>query len=147
MTRIAVVQPARTLGEVERNVARIEDLIRDAHREHGADVVVVPEGLTTPNVYAKVMRSTPRPVDGQPLQMLTRLARELDCVVAGGFVAIRAVLVEIFGPAGAQAPILYGGSVKPSNAEEILHAAEVGGALVGGASLKADDFLGIIRAA
>ena len=62
-------------------------------------------------------------------------------------VAIRAVLVETFGPAGAQAPILYGGSVKPSNAEEILHAAEVGGALVGGASLKADDFLGIIRAA
>jgi triosephosphate isomerase len=62
-------------------------------------------------------------------------------------VAIRAVLVEKFGPAGAQAPILYGGSVKPSNAEEILHAAEVGGALVGGASLKADDFLGIIRAA
>lgn len=89
MTRIAVVQPALALGEVERNVARIEDLIRDAHREHGADVVVVPEALTTPNVYAKVMRSTPRPVDGQPMQMLTRLARELDCVLAGGFVAIR----------------------------------------------------------
>jgi triosephosphate isomerase len=62
-------------------------------------------------------------------------------------VAIRAVLVERFGPAGARAPILYGGSVKPANAEEILRAAEVGGALVGGASLKADDFLGIIRAA
>ncbi len=89
MTRIAVVQPALALGEVERNVARIEDLIRDAHREHGADVVVVPEGLTTPNVYAKVLRSTPRPVDGQPMQMLTRLARELDCVLGGGFVAIR----------------------------------------------------------
>jgi triosephosphate isomerase len=62
-------------------------------------------------------------------------------------VAIRAVLVERFGPAGTRAPILYGGSVKPANAEEILRAAEVGGALVGGASLKADDFLGIIRAA
>jgi triosephosphate isomerase len=36
--------------------------------------------------------------------------------------------------------------VKPSNADEILHADEVGGALVGGASLKAEDFLGIIRA-
>ena len=36
--------------------------------------------------------------------------------------------------------------MKPSNAAEILHAAEVGGALVGGASLKAADFLGIIRA-
>jgi triosephosphate isomerase len=59
--------------------------------------------------------------------------------------AIRAVLNETFGEAGARAPILYGGSVKPANAEEILHAAEVGGALVGGASLKAEDFLGIIR--
>jgi triosephosphate isomerase len=60
--------------------------------------------------------------------------------------AIRATLSEIFGQAGDVAPILYGGSVKPSNAAEILHAAEVGGALVGGASLKAEDFLGIIGA-
>jgi triosephosphate isomerase len=59
--------------------------------------------------------------------------------------AIRAVLNEMFGEAGARSPILYGGSVKPANAAEILHAAEVGGALVGGASLKAEDFLGIIR--
>jgi triosephosphate isomerase (TIM) len=60
--------------------------------------------------------------------------------------AIRATLREMFGPAGEASPILYGGSVKPSNAAEILHAAEVGGALVGGASLKATDFLGIIQA-
>jgi predicted amidohydrolase len=89
MTRIAVVQPALELGQVERNVARIEDLIRDARREHDAEVIVVPEGFATPNVYAKVMRSTPRPIDGQPLQMLTRLARELDCVLGGGFISIR----------------------------------------------------------
>lgn len=61
--------------------------------------------------------------------------------------AIRAALKEQFGEAGAKAPILYGGSVKPSNADEILKAAEVGGALVGGASLKAADFLPIVRAA
>jgi triosephosphate isomerase len=60
--------------------------------------------------------------------------------------AIRDTLSEMFAAAAARVPILYGGSVKPSNAAEILHAAEVGGALVGGASLKADDFLGIIRA-
>ncbi len=60
--------------------------------------------------------------------------------------AIRATLVEMFGEAAGAVPILYGGSVKPSNAAEILHADEVGGALVGGASLKADDFLAIIRA-
>jgi triosephosphate isomerase (TIM) len=61
--------------------------------------------------------------------------------------AIRATLVEMFGAEGEAAPILYGGSVKPSNAKEILGADEVGGALVGGASLKAEDFLAIISAA
>jgi triosephosphate isomerase len=59
---------------------------------------------------------------------------------------IRALLAERLGPNGAAAPILYGGSVKPDNAAEILKAPEVGGALVGGASLKAADFLAIIRA-
>ncbi len=61
--------------------------------------------------------------------------------------AIRLVLAEALGEAGRSAPILYGGSVKPSNAQEILAVREVGGALVGGASLKAGDFLDIIRAA
>jgi triosephosphate isomerase len=60
--------------------------------------------------------------------------------------AIRRTLDEKFGASGGSVPILYGGSVKPANAAEILHAREVGGALVGGASLKADDFLAIIRA-
>lgn len=62
-------------------------------------------------------------------------------------VAIRETLVELYGEAGKGPPILYGGSVKPSNAAEILKAKEVGGALVGGASLKAADFLGIVTAA
>ena len=60
--------------------------------------------------------------------------------------AIRATLLEMFGDAGRAVPILYGGSVKPANAREILAADEVGGALVGGASLKAEDFLAIVRA-
>jgi triosephosphate isomerase len=60
--------------------------------------------------------------------------------------AIRGVLINKFGQGGMTVPILYGGSVKPSNAAEILRASEVGGALVGGASLKAADFLPIIRA-
>ena len=60
--------------------------------------------------------------------------------------AVRAAMVARLGEGGRVAPILYGGSVKPSNAAEILAVAEVGGALVGGASLKAEDFLGIIRA-
>ena len=61
--------------------------------------------------------------------------------------ALRAVLVEKFGEQGRAVPILYGGSVKPDNAREILATPEVGGALVGGASLKAADFLAIIAAA
>lgn len=61
--------------------------------------------------------------------------------------AIRETLRAQFGPAGAEPAILYGGSVKPGNAAEILAVSEVGGALVGGASLKAADFLGIVAGA
>jgi triosephosphate isomerase len=60
--------------------------------------------------------------------------------------AIRAALKRNLGGAGETAPILYGGSVKPANAVEILATPDVGGALVGGASLKAADFLQIVRA-
>ena len=61
--------------------------------------------------------------------------------------AIRAALSARWGPAGFAPPILYGGSVKGENAAEILGLAEVGGALVGGASLTAAQFLPIVRAA
>lgn len=61
--------------------------------------------------------------------------------------AIRKCLVATLGAEGAKVRILYGGSVKPSNAAELLHIPEVDGALVGGASLKASDFLPIIEAA
>jgi triosephosphate isomerase len=60
---------------------------------------------------------------------------------------IRERLVARFGEAGRKIEILYGGSVNPKNAKEILAQPEVGGALVGGASLKASDFLTIIAAA
>ncbi len=61
-------------------------------------------------------------------------------------VLIRRLLVERFGEQGAQAiRIQYGGSVKPENAAELLNMPEIDGALVGGASLKADPFEGIVR--
>ncbi len=56
---------------------------------------------------------------------------------------IRDVLVARFSHEGARVRILYGGSVKPSNAAELMGVANVNGALVGGASLKAADFLAI----
>jgi triosephosphate isomerase (TIM) len=61
--------------------------------------------------------------------------------------AIRNALIARFGDAGEAVRILYGGSVKPSNAAELLAIPNVNGALVGGASLKAADFLGIAAAA
>lgn len=61
--------------------------------------------------------------------------------------AIRRRLVDRLGEKGAQVRILYGGSVKASNAVEIFAIADVDGALVGGASLSAGDFLPIVDAA
>ncbi len=66
--------------------------------------------------------------------------------VAEVHAAIRGALQQRFGDEGARMRILYGGSVKPSNARELMSVAHVNGALVGGASLKADDFLGIVAA-
>lgn len=56
---------------------------------------------------------------------------------------IRKTLAGKFGPAADKTPILYGGSVKPDNAAEIFAKTDVDGGLIGGASLKAEDFLGI----
>jgi triosephosphate isomerase (TIM) len=58
---------------------------------------------------------------------------------------IRELLIARFKGEGAKIRILYGGSVKPSNAAELMAVSNVNGALVGGASLKAADFLAIAR--
>ena len=105
-------------------------------------------------VRGQVMGSLPASLDGKVFAVayepvwaigtgLTPTLEQIEEVHA----AVRAAMVERLGEGGRTAPILYGGSVKPSNAQEILAVPEVGGALVGGASLKAADFLGIIRAA
>lgn len=104
-------------------------------------------------VVAQVRESLPKTLAGkafcvayEPLWAIgTGRTASVDNIVEM-HAAIRAELAAIFGEQGQFVPILYGGSVKPENAGEILAAAEVGGALVGGASLKATDFLAIIRA-
>jgi triosephosphate isomerase len=114
-----------------------------AEREAGRAVEVV---------RRQVMNSTPQAVLGgvfavayEPVWAIgTGLTPTLE-QIEEVHRAVRAALIERLGLASAVAPILYGGSVKPSNAAEILAVPEVGGALVGGASLKAEDFLGIIR--
>ncbi len=74
-----------------------------------------------------------------------KTATEAD--VAGMHLFIRQTLVKQLGPAGEGIRILYGGSVRPANAGTLLAVPNVGGALVGGASLKAEEFLGIAEAA
>ena len=66
--------------------------------------------------------------------------------VAAVHTGIRRGLKTRFGSEGASMRILYGGSVKPENARSLLLADDVNGALVGGASLKAKDFLAIVQA-
>lgn len=61
---------------------------------------------------------------------------------------IRGVVASMFGDQAAQKTrVQYGGSVKPDNAEDLLSQPDIDGALVGGASLKVADFMGIIRSA
>jgi triosephosphate isomerase len=116
-----------------------------AEREAGRAVEVV---------SGQVMASLPESLNGKAFAVayepvwaigtgLTPTLEQIEEVHA----AVRAAMVARLGEGGRSAPILYGGSVKPNNAAEILAVPEVGGALVGGASLKAADFLGIIQAA
>jgi triosephosphate isomerase len=124
-----IICVGETLAEREagKALARVAEQIRGS----------VPAGLG----------SAPFAVAYEPVWAIgTGLTPTLEAIEAV-HAAVRQTLVEVLGEAGARAPILYGGSVKPSNAAEILAAAEVGGALVGGASLKAADFLPIVRAA
>ncbi len=74
-----------------------------------------------------------------------KTATEAD--VAAMHLFIRETLVTLLGQAGEGLRILYGGSVRPANAGSLLAVPHVGGALVGGASLKAEEFLGIAKAA
>lgn len=89
MTRVVAIQPALQIGDVDGNLARVGDLVRAAAREHSPDAIFLPEAMTSPNAYDRRMRSVARPLLGAPLQTLRALARECDCLVGGGFIAVR----------------------------------------------------------
>ncbi len=113
-------------------------------REAGQAVEVVSRQIA--GSVAAQMASAPFAVAYEPVWAIgTGLTPTLE-QIEEIHLAVAAALREAVGEAAARTPILYGGSVKPSNAAEILKTPGVGGALVGGASLKAADFLGIIRA-
>ena len=96
----------------------------------------VPEGATAENL---VVAYEPVWAIGTGL---TPTVKDVEQV--HGF--IRENLTSRFPVSGAEIRILYGGSVKPSNAAELLSVSNVNGALIGGASLKAADFLAIAQA-
>ena len=95
----------------------------------------VPEGSTAANT---VIAYEPVWAIGTGLTPTTAEVAEVHAL-------IRKELAAIMGGEGSQTRILYGGSVKASNAAELMAQPNVNGALVGGASLKAADFLGILK--
>jgi triosephosphate isomerase len=152
------------LGHSERrqNHGETDELVREkvlAAVEAGlTPIVCVGEtadqragGQETEVVGWQLAGSLPKPFAGvvayEPIWAIGtgKNATDEDVAIMHGF--IREELVRQFGEAGTDIRILYGGSVRPANAASLLAVPHVGGALIGGASLKAEDFLAIARAA
>ena len=108
-------------------------------------------GQETEVVGWQIAGSLPKPFTGvvayEPVWAIGtgKTATEQDVATMHAF--IREELVRQFGDAGHGIRILYGGSMRPANAGSLLAVPHVGGGLIGGASLKAEDFLAIARAA
>jgi triosephosphate isomerase len=114
--------------EAERNAGEAEAVVRTQLRHS------LPENFTGIVAY-------------EPIWAIGTGRTPTETDVATMHAAIRAALVAQLGPAGAGLRILYGGSVNPGNAASLLALPEVGGALVGGASLVAADLLAIAAGA
>jgi predicted amidohydrolase len=87
--RIAVIQPHLAVGSVEMNLRLCASLVREASVMHSPDVILLPEAMTSPNMFHRSLRRVPQPIDGAPYQMIVRLAKELHCTVGGGFLSVR----------------------------------------------------------
>ncbi len=152
------------LGHSERrqNHGETDELVREkvlAAVEAGlTPIVCVGEtedqrsgGQETEVVGWQLAGSLPKPFTGvvayEPVWAIGTgdTATEQDVAMMHAF--IREELVRQFGDAGQGIRILYGGSMRPANAASLLAVPHVGGGLIGGASLKAEDFLAIARAA
>lgn len=126
--------PVLCIGETleERESGQLETVLR--RQITGALAGIAPGDLTS-----LVVAYEPVWAIGTGVVASTEQAQEAHAFV-------RSVLREILGGAADGVRILYGGSVKPNNAQELMSQADIDGALVGGASLKAEDFLAIIGA-
>jgi triosephosphate isomerase len=114
--------------EAERDAGQAEDLVR-SQLLHS-----LPDGFAGIVAY-------------EPIWAIGTGRTPREDEVAAMHTAIRAALLAQFPATGGTVPILYGGSVKPGNAASLLALPEVGGALVGGASLNTGDFLAIAAGA
>jgi triosephosphate isomerase len=111
-------------------------------REHGGAVDTVAAQLDG-SLPAVLDRQAELAIAYEPIWAIGTGKIPTSEEIAHMHAAIRAKLSQRYGADGSGVRILYGGSVKPSNAAELMAVANVNGALVGGASLKAADFLAI----
>jgi triosephosphate isomerase (TIM) len=118
----------------------------DAIREAGAAVETVSAQLDA-SLPGSIPAAGRLSVAYEPIWAIGTGKIPLNADIGEMHAALRARLKIAFGEDGDDVRILYGGSVKPSNAAEIFAVSDVDGALVGGASLKAADFLPIVEAA
>jgi triosephosphate isomerase len=133
--RVGLV-PVLCIGETleERESGKLEEVLR-------SQIIGALEGIAAGELSSLVIAYEPVWAIGTGVVASTEQAQEAHAFV-------RTVLADVFGAdAAAATRILYGGSVKPGNAPELLAQEDIDGALVGGASLKAEGFLGIIAAA
>ncbi len=158
--RLVILGHSERRGYHRETDAQVAGKVVGALRGGLEPIVCVGESLKQHKAgdTAKVVRdqleaSLPKDMDGHAFAVayepcwaigtgLTPTLAEIEAV----HTLIHEVIARLF-PASRNVPALYGGSVTPANAGEILNVEGVDGALVGGASLKAEDFLAIIRAA
>jgi len=129
------LKPIYCCGEVleERETGRLFDVVRE-------QLEVGLKGLSPADMANMVIAYEPVWAIGTGKVATPGQAQEMH-----GF--IRGLVAEMFGQEVAQnLSILYGGSCKPSNAAELFEKPDVDGGLIGGASLKAEDFIAIVQA-
>lgn len=126
LTAIVCVGETKAERDAGRTLAVVEEQLRGS----------VPDGATPANTV----------IAYEPVWAIGTGLTPTVADVAEVHGMIRRELVRRFGDRAGTTRILYGGSVKPDNAALLLGAADVDGALVGGASLKATDFLNIAKA-
>lgn len=88
--RVVAVQLQVAIGDdVTANLRHIEDIVRQAAREHSPDMIFLPESANHPNVHGAVMRRVTEPIDGPTLATYRALAARHGCIVGGGYLAVR----------------------------------------------------------